>query len=419
MNSSTHDNRRSRELEAARRISEALFQHLSVKELVEQALKIALEVVNAQEGSVLMANPETEELIFYHSVGERAPKTGTSFPWKEGIAGTVFSKGESLVIQDVKQDERHWQKIDEVTGFSTRDMIALPLKRWEGLPIGVLEIMNKRDGRLDQEDLDILTIIASFTALSIEQAQLFQEAKLADVVRVLGDIGQDVNNLLIPVTESTSILKEEFQGKLAALPPSDTGKTRPSYEMCQAMVELMANNLRLIQERIRETTDCIQGLTSPPQFSTCFFQHVVASVYDTLRRMANEKDIQLSHEGIQDLPAIQAEESRLFNAFYNLIKDAITEVSSGGRILIRGKIEEPENILRIEVQDSGRGISPDRIKDRFASPALNRGREKGMTGLATKIVQDVVDVHQGNITVESETGKGTIIHINIPMNPVP
>ena len=85
--------RKERELEAARRISEALFQHLSVEDLIEQGLKIALEVVTCRAGSVLLANPETKELVFYHSVGERPPKPGTAFPWSQGIAGTVFATG--------------------------------------------------------------------------------------------------------------------------------------------------------------------------------------------------------------------------------------------------------------------------------------------------------------------------------------
>ena len=59
----------------------------------------------------------------------------------------------------------------------------MPLKRWDGDPIGVLEVMNKRDGHLDQDDVAILTVISALTAISIEQAWLFQEAKLAEVRR--------------------------------------------------------------------------------------------------------------------------------------------------------------------------------------------------------------------------------------------
>ncbi len=91
------------------------------------------------------------------------------------------------MIKDAKKDQRHLGEIDQITGFHTQDMIAIPLKRWEGDPIGVLEVMNKRKDRLNQDDVGILTIIGAFTALSIEQARLFQEAKLAEVARILGE----------------------------------------------------------------------------------------------------------------------------------------------------------------------------------------------------------------------------------------
>ena len=175
MNPSNQLDRKERELEAARKISEALFQHLRVEDVVEQGLKIALEVVNCQAGCVLLANPESKELVFYHAIGDRPPKTGMAFPWAQGIAGTVFATGKSMVVRDAKEDRRHLGEIDHLTGFHTEDMIALPLKRWEGHPIGVLEVMNKREGRLNQDDVAILTIISALTAISIEETYLFEK----------------------------------------------------------------------------------------------------------------------------------------------------------------------------------------------------------------------------------------------------
>ena len=64
--------------------------------------------------------------------------------------------GQPIIASDVKQDQRHFPVIDKTTGLSTHDMIALPLKSWEGDPIGVLEVINKKDGTLNQDDLDIL-----------------------------------------------------------------------------------------------------------------------------------------------------------------------------------------------------------------------------------------------------------------------
>jgi signal transduction histidine kinase len=415
MTISPQSDRRERELNAARRISEALFQHLSVEELVEQSLKIALEVVDGQAGCVLLAKPETKELVFYHAIGDKAPRPGTAFPWTEGIAGSVFAKGEPMVVQDVKGDQRHLETIDQHTGFTTQDMIALPLKRWEGNPIGVLEVINKNDGRLDQDDVAILSIIASFTALSIEQARLFQEAKLAEVARILGDIGHDVKNLLMPVLCGASLLKDEIDEVFAEMKSPVPVKAQKSHDMCNEVIEMLSNNARRIQDRVKEIADCVKGLSSAPKFSPCKMTHVVASVFDTLKLFAQEKGITLHHEGIDDLPPIQADEGRLFNAFYNLVNNAITEVPAGGTITIRGKIHAEDQTLQIEVVDTGRGM-PAEIRDSlFTTSAMSK--KKGGTGLGTKIVKDVIEAHAGKISVQSEVNVGTTFYIHLPLRP--
>jgi signal transduction protein with GAF and PtsI domain len=277
-----------RELDAARRISQALFQHLDLETLVQQAHQIALEVVDAQAGCVLLAKPETKELVFYHAIGEKAPPMGTAFPWDQGIAGSVFQTGEPVVTGDAKQDNRHFKALDQSTGYTTNDMIALPLKRWEGDPIGVMEIMNKRTGRLNEEDVAILTIISAMTAISIEEARLFEEAKLAEVVRVLGDIGHDVKNLLMPVLCGAALLKTEVDEVFTAYPQVDESKAQGSYQMCTEVIEMLQNNARRIQDRVKEIADCVKGLSSPPTFAPCRMSEVVNGVIETLRFVAEE-----------------------------------------------------------------------------------------------------------------------------------
>ena len=108
---------REKELDAVRRISQALFQHLPLNELIEKALSVALEVVNAEAGSVLLANHQNKELVFLHTIGNTAPQVGKTFAWDKGIAGWVFQRGEAVVTEDVKRDQRHFHGIDELTGY--------------------------------------------------------------------------------------------------------------------------------------------------------------------------------------------------------------------------------------------------------------------------------------------------------------
>ena len=83
--------RKDRELEAARLISAALFEHLTTDELVAKALRTALDVVQAESGSILLADPVSQQLIFRHSIGESPVKAGIAIPWDQGIAGSCLT----------------------------------------------------------------------------------------------------------------------------------------------------------------------------------------------------------------------------------------------------------------------------------------------------------------------------------------
>jgi signal transduction histidine kinase len=142
---------------------------------------------------------------------------------------------------------------------------------------------------------------------------------------------------------------------------------------------------------------------------------VVRSVEDTLGLPAQEKNIVLRNEGLESLPDVMADEQRLYNAFYNLINNAIPEVPDGGSITIRGMADPVAKAVIISVIDTGRGMPPEVRESLFTSRAISR--KPGGTGLGTKIVKDVVEAHGGTITVESADGAGTTFHLRLPFQP--
>jgi signal transduction histidine kinase len=406
---------REKELEAARRICDALFQHTDVDKIVEMALRTALEVLGVEVGSILLANPDTKQLVFRHSLGVNPVSRGTSMPWDRGIAGSVFKSGKPEVVADAGRDDRHYSQVDKLTGFESHDMIVFPLKRWEGDPIGVLEVLNKRNGRLEDDALAILSIISAFTAFSIEQARLFQEAKLAEVARLTGDISHDIKNLLMPVVTGADLLEMELSDLCTKLAPWDAKQADSSRATCNDILAMLREDAGRIQDRVKEVADCVKGLSAPPVFAPCRLAEVVGSVLKTLRLMAEEKKIALHAEGLDALPTIQADARRLYNAFYNLVNNAIPEVPPDGSITVRGQNDPARDAVCVAVADTGRGM-PQEIRDSlFSSRAISR--KPGGTGLGTKIVKDVVDAHRGQITVESTEGIGTTFLIRLPLHP--
>jgi signal transduction histidine kinase len=405
--------RRERELGAAARIGQMLFQGCTLDEKVEHALQTALELVNAEAGSVLLAVPETRQLVFKHSIGVHPVPLGVTMPWDQGIAGTVFESGKLEIVRDAKQDPRHFPGIDLLTELCSRDMIVLPLKQREGRGIGVLTVLNKRDGRLTEEDVGVLSIISSFTALAIEEARLVQEAKLAEVVRLLGDIGHDIRNMLMPVVCAGGLLKAEFEELYPCLPADQAEKAKASRALCHEVIDMLQRNTQCIQDRVKEIADCVKGLSTPPKFAPCRIAEVVEDVLKVLAVLAQERGVRLQTEGLETLPALLADERRLYNAFYNLVNNAIPEVPAGGAVTIRGTAEP--DAIRLTVADTGRGMPREVCESLFTTRAISR--KAGGTGLGTKIVKDVVDAHGGQITVESGEGVGTTFSIRLPLRP--
>jgi signal transduction histidine kinase len=156
-------------------------------------------------------------------------------------------------------------------------------------------------------------------------------------------------------------------------------------------------------------------LSAPPNFKPCAVWLVILEVFKTLQVLARDKQIALRTEGLESLPEFLADERRLYNAFYNLINNAIPETPPGGSITVRGHLDQDSGGIALAVADTGRGMAPE-IRDRlFSARAVST--KKGGTGLGTKIVKDVVDAHKGKIWVESEPGMGTTFHLQFPLDP--
>jgi signal transduction histidine kinase len=403
------------QLAAIERVSHALFHTIDLDQLVETTLRIALEEVDAEAGSILLADHETEQLIFQYSIGAKPVPRGTAIGWGSGISGAVFQSGSPRLTNQMQEQAGHNSQIDRATGFTTRDMITVPLRRWRSEPIGVMNILNKRTGQLDEQDLGLLTIISAFAALAIQQARQFEDAKKAEVVTLLGDIGHDLKNLLTPVQAGVELLRDVTKELFGTMDSATLTQNTANKKFCDESVEIAQNGIRRLHERVKEMADCVKGLSSPPNFSPCPLGAVVHEVFQTLIILAKKKQIALRTEGLDSLPVIEVDERRLYNAFYNLINNAIPETPPGGSITVRGHHDPGASHIALSVTDTGCGM-PAHIRERlFSARAVST--KKGGTGLGTKIVKDVIDAHHGKIWVESDPGLGTTFHMQLPLDP--
>ena len=244
---------------------------------------------------------------------------------------------------------------------------------------------------------------------------LERKAMSGEVTRLLGDISHDIKNLLQPVVSGTWLLKSEIKDIFDNLPEVEAVNAGASRKLCDEVIGMLRNAASHIHDRAKEIADCVKDMSAPPQLAPCRVPSVVDEVFKALRLLAEERGVLLRTDGLDGLPPIVADERRLFNAFYNLVNNAIPEVPAGGSVTVRGRAEPASGAVDLSVEDTGRGMPQEVRESLFSSRAISR--KANGTGLGTKIVKDVVDAHGGRISVESKEGAGTTFRIRLPLNP--
>ncbi|MDW8095550.1 MAG: HD domain-containing protein [Aquificaceae bacterium] len=100
-------------------------------------------------------------------------------PADAGIVGASFKSGEILLIPDAYADPRFNREVDKATGYRTRNILAVPLTDSKGNVLGVFQAINKLDGGFSAQDVDLLSLLATYASNSIEAGMLYERIKSA------------------------------------------------------------------------------------------------------------------------------------------------------------------------------------------------------------------------------------------------
>jgi len=142
--------------------------------LLDQVLSAGLQAVGAEDGSLLLLDEDTDELVFVVVHGKsRHELTGFRLPPRKGIAGWVAATRTPIIVKDVHTDPRFYPQIDETFGFQTNTLACVPLLEDQRV-LGVIEAINKSaDAPFSDDDHALLMIVAQLAALAIAKADSF------------------------------------------------------------------------------------------------------------------------------------------------------------------------------------------------------------------------------------------------------
>lgn len=151
----------------------SITSEIKLDPLLEKILAAATQLLGADRGALFLYDAASNELWSRVAGGEGSGVI--RFPAGVGIAGECFTTGNCINIDDAYRDPRFNQAVDKDTGYRTRNILCMPIATRGGNKVGVMEILNKKDGAFTSGDQRRLEALCAQAAVSIENAQLFED----------------------------------------------------------------------------------------------------------------------------------------------------------------------------------------------------------------------------------------------------
>lgn len=382
-------------------VTRSLNQTLNLEMQLKMIQDVATQLTETAAASIFLRDNKTDELFFLSATGEAADgEKGERLrripvPVDGSIAGWVVRTGEPAVVNDARRDKRHYERTDDETHFVTRSILAVPLIRREKI-IGVLEVLNKVDGKaFSQDDLDLLTTLAAQAAVAIENARLFEQSDLVSEV---------VHELRTPMTSIIGY------SKLLNM-PGIADETRVQF------AETIHREATRLGKMVNDFLDWARLEAGRVRFAEGPVD--VGQLVDETARLiepqAQERGIVVAKEIPPEPLIVTGDEARLKQVFLNLASNGVKYNCDQGRLDF--VVRRTGDQALIAVRDTGAGIpeeSVDKLFQRFYRVPGTENVVRG-TGLGLNITKSLVEAHGGKIDVESTVGEGTTFTVSLPL----
>ncbi len=165
------------EMELLLRVAKQVAVIDTMDELLSTIVDISATETGADRGTLFLNDENTGEL--YSRIAQGSKFREIRILNNQGIAGYVFTKGEGVIVQDAYADPRFDRAIDEETGYVTENVLCAAIRTVKGEIIGVLQMLNKKNGEFTPEDLHLLEAMTRQTAITLRNHQFVENMKVS------------------------------------------------------------------------------------------------------------------------------------------------------------------------------------------------------------------------------------------------
>jgi len=393
----TREKRDARINQALLRMARALHRYRLLDARLEFITKEVQRLMQVEGASVILMDKENKEFFFRVSAydddetGQRMKEI--RFPADKGVAGHVYRTGKPYIVPDTSRDPYFFGEVDEKSSYQTRSMLDVPLQIQDRL-IGVLCAVNKKEGTFDQPDVELLTAIANYVALPIENAAINEELKRSyqEVQnlnrakdRVIYHLGHELRTPVSILAATLAILKKRLEGledrnwdnilergqrnlnRLLDMQYEIEDILREKdykiHYLLSSLLDACADELEALVSqnlgekdllaRLRAHIDQLFGKRDVEPAQIRLDQFVENKIQELRPRFSHRRCRVITR--LAPVPAIWIPADVLDKIVEGLVRNAVENTPDGGRIIVA--VRESKTGPELEINDNGVGIT--------------------------------------------------------------
>lgn len=410
-------------------VSRSLLKSKDIHELLDKTVSGAVTLIPSEAGVLLLTNPDSGliEIASFHNIESiktgdmHGPSGQLHFNFDDSFISLDDPKIKSitnlLALSNLLNSDRYYSYENAVSD-GVRNILTVLLTGMDRT-LGVIYLINKIDGDYTEGDARFLLAFSNESAVTVENfrihASLLEKEKEVQMQRRLATIGEmsaqiahEIRNPLQKILTGVEILRDYCE-------PGN-----------KSVIDVVTNGVSSINKIISKMVEF--GRNTSLNLKSVDINEIVEDVLSGVRpRLA-------SIEVVRDFPEkgkLEVDPVRLRQALQNIIDNAIEAMPDGGRMKVSmrflcGETKKPSKKvcteivptpkLEIKVSDSGKGMDTEAMGKLFTPFYTTKVNGSGL-GMA--MVKKIVDLHKGEVSVNSKTGEGTEVIIRLPINNLP
>jgi two-component system, NtrC family, sensor kinase len=333
------------------------------------------------------------------------PETGTA-------SGRALLEGRTIHIPDVLADPDYTFSVAQKLG-GYRTVLSVPMLR-EGTPIGVLTLTRSEVRPFVDREVELVTTFADQAAIAIENVRLFDE--IQDKSRQLEEASQHKSQFLASMSHELRTPLNAIIG-LTEMMVTNAPRfgTEKALEPLNRVHRAGTHLLGLINQVLDLSKIEAGKLELNP--TVVNLPALIDEVAGTARQLAEQNKNRLVVEAQQNLGAMTVDPMRLRQILLNLLSNACKFTKQGEVALRARKIADGRDWIEFAVADTGIGMTAEqqaKLFEEFAQAESSTAQRYGGTGLGLAITRKLARMMGGDVTVQSEAGKGSVFTVRLP-----